>query len=787
MHGRYRLAENGIGTAALLCAAAGAAALGCGRHTAAGTADAGTDGGATSGSAGAGGTGGAGGVAGAGAAGAGAGGTGLPGIPTVQDFHLTARPWAPLNLPRDQYLRNAEGVARAMVMYEDASGAIIDPVRMREFQYATPFFIYAGAALVDTGRAPDLLAATVRAMDHSSAQIAAAATMDSGTVIPDNHGAFFTAPLADAYILLRSKVPAATADRWRTNLATPIERVGILYDNNWRTYSMKGQWLRGVAGIIPVADAVSWIDFNWTGMGPGRTAITPQLSHIGPPDLQFYHDIEVEPETYAYESVSRMNIEAILESGYAGANQATMTTFTVKGGENAVKALDPTGQGAAAGRSSDHSWNDVVPGNVYERLANRWKAAGDGERAGRYRRAAMQALQGSDRWLRSDGSYSVTKNQFDFTLQVHYADYSSRTQYNGSMMYHQAESYYEHQDGIDEWPTWNEIGGYALQTDGKFEGVFANAGGMHVQVALRGQVGLNHALYWTALGVIRFSRVGWDSRLGPSDGIRDETSNLGLSFAPTFLQGASWSRLASMPDVYRADATVTFVHPLLVRFALDYHPLAGQAVPTFHQEFVVTPDGVLTTLTSSAPAGQWGLTWPLLVNDGAGPLVTAIAANMATTRFSAGTDEQSFIAVGGGAATLAMDGVVRSGYGDLQSVRYVAGAQSANRTFVYPRDAAGPTAAAVRDSFMVTATGFRTVLARVEGNTYVGSTSAGGEASSLDIDGDGTADVSFDQTCKFVLQLANGRVIAVEADRPVTATIGTRVPVTLQAYVPVRF
>jgi len=705
----------------------------------------------------------------------------------VQDFHLTARPWAPLNLPRDRYLRNAESVARAMVMYQDASGAIVDPVRMREFQYATPFFVYAGAALVDTGRAPDLLDATVRGMEHSSGQIGAAATMDSASVIPDNHGTFFVAPLAGAYTLLKSKVPAATADRWRTNLATPIDRVGVLYDNNWRTYSMKGQWLRGLAGIIPMADAISWVDFNWTGMGPGRTAITPQLSHIGPPDLQFYHDIEVEPETYTYDSVARMNMEAVLENGYAGANKDTITTFTVKGGENAVKALDPTGQGAAGGRSSDHSWNDVVPGNLYERLANRWKAAGDNERAGRYRRAAMLALIGSDRWLRPDGSYSITKNQFDFTLQVHYADYSSRTQYNGSMMYHQAESYYEHQDGIDEWPTWNEIGGYVLQTDPKFEGVFANAGGMLVQVALRGQVGLNHALYWTALGVIRFSRVGWDSRLGPSDGIRDEKSNLGLSFAPTFLQSGSWVRLASMPDVYRADATVTFVHPLLVRFALDYHPMASQAVPTFHEEFVVTPDGVLTTLTSSAPDGQWGLTWPVLVNDGAGALATAFASSMASTRFASGTDEENFIAVGGGAPTLTMDGVVRSGYGDLQSVRYVAAAPSANRTFIYPRDASGPAAAAVRDSFTMTPNGFRTALGRVDGNTYVGSTSAGGEASAVDIDGDGNPDVSFDQTCKFVVQLSNGRVIAVEADRPVHVTIGTAAPIALQPYVPVRF
>jgi hypothetical protein len=247
-------------------------------------------------------------------------------------------------------------------------------------------------------------------------------------------------------------------------------------------------------------------------------------------------------------------------------------------------------------------------------------------------------------------------------------------------------------------------------------------------------------------------------------------------------------RLASMPDVYRADFTSTFVHPLLVRFALDYHPLAGQTGPTFHEEFVVTPDGVLTTLTSSAPAGQWGLTWPLLTNDGAGPLTTSMGQNMATTRFASGTDEQAFIAVApSGGATLTADGAVRSGYGDLLSVRYVAAGGTAHQTFVYPRNGGAPTAAAVRDSFMVTANGFRSVLGRVEGNVYVGATSAGGEASALDIDGDGTVDVSFDQVCKFVLQLSNGRVTAVEADRAVNFTQGTSAPRPLRPFVPVRF
>ncbi len=727
----------------------------------------------------------------AGAAGGGNTAGGPPtGTPTVQDFHLTAHPWTPLNFPKDRYLVNAEAAVRVMKTYQAADGGIIDPVEKTEFQYGTPFYAYAGAALLDNNKAADLKDSILLAFSHVAGQIGACATGNHATIIPNDHGNFFLAPMAGAYMLLKSKVPQATADMWKTQLGTPIGKViNAANFNNWITYAMKGEFLRAQAGLVTQEQANAYIEYSWLGGAQGSQPMNspPQNTRVHDANLEFYHDLTSDPDTYAYESVARMNTEAMLAGGYAGPSKATMEPFVVKGGSNAVKVQDPTGQGAAGGRSGDHAWNDVVPLNVYERLANRYKMAGDEELAGRYRRSAMLALRGLDRWRRPDGSYSTTKNQFDFNLRVHYADYSGRVQYNGNMEYHQAEAFYLHRDDITEWPTWNEIGGYAFQTDDAFAGAFINAGGMHMQVALRGQVDIAYAIYWTALGVTRFSRVDWDSRLGPSDGIRDEKTKAAMSFAPEFMSGGKWTRLAAIPDQYRADFSTTFVHPLMVRFALDYHPLTGKTGPTFHEDFVVTPDGVLTTITSSAAAGQWGVTWPLLKDDGAGPLVMNIANNnLASTRFANGTDEQNYLAVGG-ASTLTNEDVVRSGYGDLQAVRYVATGTAPNSTFIYPRSAGQPEGAAVRDSFMSTATGFKTVLGRVDGNMYVGTTSAGGEGTSLDIDGDGTADVTFDQSCKFVLQLSAGKITAVEADKAVKFTRGANAAIDLKPFTPVRF
>ena len=72
----------------------------------------------------------------------------------------------------------------------------------------------------------------------------------------------------------------------------------------------------------------------------------------------------------------------------------------------------------------------------------------------------------------------------------------------------------------------------------------------------------------------------------------------------------------------------------------------------------------------------------------------------------------------------------------------------------------------------------------MNGKLYVGRTSAGGVATEIDIDGDGKSDVKFSTQCGFLLQLDNGKVIALETDRSVSAEIrGSRV--TVKAHSPV--
>ncbi len=254
-----------------------------------------------------------------------------------------------------------------------------------------------------------------------------------------------------------------------------------------------------------------------------------------------------------------------------------------------------------------------------------------------------------------------------------------------------------------------------------------------------------------------------------------------MSFAPTWLENGRWVRMADVPERYRARFSVQFSHPLLVRCALDYRPVKGPG-PSFRHEFVLTPDGVLATLRSD-DAKQFGATWPLLENDGT-RLRTSCSDRGASTAYAAGADQQNFLALDPHTQVSDADEPVRSAYGWLRPVRAVT-AGGVNHTFVYARNATDPPPERVQQGFRLTKDGFESELGTVRATTYVGRTSAGGEGASIACNRDGTADATFDPSCRFVLQLDGGKIVAVEVDRKVSATIRGK-PFRLEALVPLR-
>jgi len=178
---------------------------------------------------------------------------------------------------------------------------------------------------------------------------------------------------------------------------------------------------------------------------------------------------------------------------------------------------------------------------------------------------------------------------------------------------------------------------------------------------------------------------------------------------------------------------------------------------------------------------QWGVTWPLIENDGR-PLVRNDTNYVASTGYPGSRDLENFLALDSG-LVLAAEPALRSTYGDLRPIR-VTGPGELNRSFVYPSGAGDPDAETVRRSFAFTRDGFRSALGRVSGTIYIGRTAAGGFGDRVDLDGDGTIDVKLSRPCGFLLQVVSGKVVAAEADRAVTAEIQGQT-VTLESSIPV--
>jgi hypothetical protein len=484
------------------------------------------------------------------------------------------------------------------------------------------------------------------------------------------------------------------------------------------------------------------------------------------------------------EAVGRTNLLALDYLGYTGASATAIKNATEAGTLSTLLLQDSSGQAPCGGRTDDHCWVDAGYQGGFETMAELENSRGHSWVAGQYRHAALLAFNQLSRWQRSDGSFYVTKNKFDPSLRIGYQDASQYSAYNGSLIFHTAESYEIRQSSITENPAPAEIGGYALATDSSFGAAFANAGGVMMELHTRGDTSVSHSNYWCALGVERFSRVNWDTRLGPSDGQRGTSSGLGVSFAPTWMESGSWVRMASVPNRYQGTFTTTMAHPLLTKCSVAWAPKSGQTGPSFKQDFTLTPDGIFVQTTETSGTNTFGVTYPLLQFDGATTLTQSVSGSsrIAAVSYPSTTDEQNFILINTNAPALASDAVVRSSYGDLTPVRATT-SDSQHRTFIYPRVAADPSASSVRDSFAVTANGFASSLGSVNGTLYIGRTSAGGVGSSIDLNADGVADATFSASCGFILQLNNGAVTSVETDSAVTATIQGH-PMTLTAFTP---
>jgi len=717
-------------------------------------------------------------------------------LPEIQ-YHLTAMPWSPLNISKEAYLEAVEGMVRVAQKFQNEEGAIIDPYLHREHQYSTPYYAIAVGTLIHAQRALDLIPSGIKAMDKSLRDFS-----KGNSSIPDQHGEFYIAALAEAMELYNAHVEKGQYNQWVSWISTPLDDIWKGADkslNNWRTYAMKGEWARALHGFSDRQKTIEFIEDNWKNY--------TQYERIGMDKWNLYQDWTSDPQSHAVEAVGRGNLTALALGGYDGPSAEQILYNVRSGGQTSMLLLSPAGQCPPNGRTDDHVFNDILYQLIFEALAEDAKTQGNDYLAGQYRRSALLAFKSIQRWKREDdpwsGSFYITKNFFDPGDRIGYQPASQWGNYSGAMMFHLAECFLTRKTEIPEVPAPTEIGGYAFETDSRFSTYVANAGGMQVFINLRGATVPKYDIYWTPLGTVRFSKVNWDDRLGPSDGEKTNESNAqssiysrghgetkdevypqsGLTFGPTWIENGTWTRIADVARHYQGTVVTEFVHPLLVKFRVTYAYVTGRGGPYFHQDFIITPDGVLTTLSTPQDI-PFGLTVPLLANDGR-TLETSIRDGIASTGYPKVGETENFIALNND-TTVEIDGEkIRSTYGDLLPVKFQS-AEKRQIVFVYPKSDQDPDAVSVKESFSISENGFSSLLGKVQGSLYIGRHSAGGYGSSLDLDADGRAELLFDKPCGFISQLQGGNISAVETDTDVEMSLNGKT-IIMKSYEPVHF
>jgi hypothetical protein len=305
----------------------------------------------------------------------------------------------------------------------------------------------------------------------------------------------------------------------------------------------------------------------------------------------------------------------------------------------------PSGELPAGGRSAHHQWNEAEQVVTYEIYAAKMQAEGDARLAGVFKRAAHLAFQSMQRWQRPSGEMWIVKNRFDPEQRFGYEGYSSHSQYNLLPMAMLAIAY-EHAaktEEVKEQPAPCEVGGFVLNIRPTFHKVFANAGGMYVEI----ETGGDH--HYNATGLIRVHKKGFNPQLGPSDSLTKDLvyevpksprtdAAIGIGWKDA---SGNWRRLAEYETEQISNIELKDVQadPSKVSFTLVYHGyFSGPSEVVEH--YTITPTCV--ELTSELPnyKGPVQMAWPVL--DDIGDAKTEIAVKDKTVSVTLANDTQTY-------------------------------------------------------------------------------------------------------------------------------------------------
>ena len=539
--------------------------------------------------------------------------------------------WQPTGIDRGFYLSLAETVVRNAAAWQDARGAILDPVLGQEFAQTSPRFAAPGAVLLAFGRAGDLREAVFKAMDWSCRRLA---ERQAGS--PD----FWMRELATAFMCLEPLAEAPRAERWRhwlravepeaTYQQVRPDGTDLHMLHNWTVYAAAGEVIREAAGLC-VEDRPFLCGQAFFGK-----YMPAQLTHFTA--FGMYRD---PGDPITYDITTRLQIATALAFGYDGPLRDDLDELLRRGGLTTLLTASPQGLAPYGGRSGQFHFQEAILCALCELEARRYRGA-DARLAGAFKRQARRSALAVRRWLLDMHPLRHIKNGFDPATSWGcdaYAKYSVYSLLAGSFL---GLAAIFADDAIAEAPCPAETAGHVVVLDGAFHKVFASCGDSQVEVDMRA----DFAHESTGLG--RFARDGVPIELGPGMPVTagpsytvppEHRAESNAAVGSAWRIGGQWRRLADLSETLRPRVRVETQTSQEVAFTVEY---LEQGTGVMVRERVrLTPGRVRLAAEVAPPAGQIVETVrmlvPLLVTDGDEESAITLSRGLAEVRYRGAT------------------------------------------------------------------------------------------------------------------------------------------------------
>jgi hypothetical protein len=571
-------------------------------------------------------------------------------------------------LKRADYLRLIAGEVDFWKTKQAAEGAIIDPYRNVEFQYSTPAFAHAAAALVAYAGRKDLTDAAARALAWSARTLADRKAASA-------HEDFYAPMLAHAIRLLKPHVSAERSAGWEADIRRfdPFKTYrSAVGRGNWNVVALSGEALFQQMGLRDKNSR--FVEASLAGQG--RDFGTPYGLYLEGP--------------MPYDHFPRLWAADMLAHGYDGPYHKELGEMIRRAAVTSLFMQSPWGELPAGGRSAHHQWNEAEQCVTYEIYGAAAKKAGDDQLAAIYKRAARLALRSMFRWVRPSGEMQIVKNWVDPAKGHAFEGYSAHSQYNLLPMSMLAIAYEhaESTDGLSEQPAPADVGGYVLNIE-PLHKVFANAGGAYVELDTAG----DH--HYDATGLIRVHLPGVSPQLGPSDSVLAHPTyrvEKGGPVPPTTGIGVAWQGPdgtwhhfgeLSRPHFQRVTVTTENAKTDHIVFRVRYEGNLPGGVSTVEERFVLTPGRVEVMTRLPGYAGPVRRVVPVLASDGKTENDIQTRGATVTVAPGDGGKAQTFTATGAASVRVSPERYPNhNGWARLAVAEYAAGAGERGVTLV---------------------------------------------------------------------------------------------------------